>query len=56
MNASAESKSVWASSRSDSSHNPILGDNEAKGISPEWAEKGANVLFHAVVETAEIVE
>jgi beta-ureidopropionase / N-carbamoyl-L-amino-acid hydrolase len=30
--------------------------NEAEEITPEWAEKGANVLFHAVVETAEIVE
>ena len=25
-------------------------------LATEWAEKGANVLFHAVVETAEIVE
>jgi N-carbamoyl-L-amino-acid hydrolase len=33
-----------------------LSHNEAEEISPEWAEKGANVLFHAVVETAEIVE
>ncbi len=33
-----------------------LSHNEAEDISPEWAEKGANVLFHAVVETAEIVE
>ncbi|TCM76968.1 Zn-dependent hydrolase [Rhodovulum steppense] len=32
-----------------------LSHNEAEEISPEWAEKGANVLFHAVVETAEIV-
>jgi N-carbamoyl-L-amino-acid hydrolase len=32
-----------------------LSHNEAEAISPEWAEKGANVLFHAVVETAEIV-
>ena len=30
--------------------------NEAEEITPDWAEKGANVLFHAVVETAEIVE
>jgi hypothetical protein len=30
--------------------------NEAEEISKDWAEKGANVLFHAVVETAEIVE
>jgi N-carbamoyl-L-amino-acid hydrolase len=33
-----------------------LSHNEAEEISPEWAEKGANVLFHAVVETSEIVE
>ncbi len=33
-----------------------LSHNEAEEISPEWAEKGANVLFHAVVETAGIVE
>jgi N-carbamoyl-L-amino-acid hydrolase len=32
-----------------------LSHNEAEEISPGWAEKGANVLFHAVVETAEIV-
>ncbi|MCU0911854.1 MAG: Zn-dependent hydrolase [Rhodobacteraceae bacterium] len=32
-----------------------LSHNEAEEISPEWAEKGANVLFHAVVETAEVV-
>jgi N-carbamoyl-L-amino-acid hydrolase len=33
-----------------------LSHNEAEDISKEWAEAGANVLFHAVVETAEIVE
>ncbi len=33
-----------------------LSHNEAEEIFPEWAEKGANVLFHAVVETAGIVE
>ena len=33
-----------------------LSHNEAEEITPEWAEKGANVLFHAVVDTAEIVE
>ncbi len=33
-----------------------LSHNEAEEISPEWAEKGTNVLFHAVVETAGIVE
>ena len=32
-----------------------LSHNEAEEISREWAEAGANVLFHAVVETAEIV-
>ncbi len=32
-----------------------LSHNEAEEISPEWAAAGANVLFHAVVETAEIV-
>ncbi len=33
-----------------------LSHNEAEEISPEWAKAGADVLFHAVVETAEIVE
>ncbi len=33
-----------------------LSHNEAEEISPDWASAGANVLFHAVVETAEIVE
>jgi beta-ureidopropionase / N-carbamoyl-L-amino-acid hydrolase len=33
-----------------------LSHNEAEEITPEWAERGANVLFHAVVDTAEIVE
>lgn len=33
-----------------------LSHNEAEEITPEWAEKGTNVLFHAVVETAEIVD
>lgn len=33
-----------------------LSHNEAEEISKEWAEAGANVLFHAVVETAQIVE
>ena len=33
-----------------------LSHNEAEEISPEWAAAGADVLFHAVVETAEIVE
>ncbi|MEM9736297.1 MAG: Zn-dependent hydrolase [Pseudomonadota bacterium] len=33
-----------------------LSHNEAEEITPDWAEKGANVLFHAVVETAEIVD
>jgi beta-ureidopropionase / N-carbamoyl-L-amino-acid hydrolase len=33
-----------------------LSHNEAEEITPEWAAKGANVLLHAVVETAEIVE
>ncbi|SFP72258.1 Zn-dependent hydrolase [Tranquillimonas alkanivorans] len=33
-----------------------LSHNEAEEIHPEWAEAGANVLFHAVVETAGIVE
>ena len=32
-----------------------LSHNEAEKISKEWAEKSANVLMHAVVETAEIV-
>lgn len=33
-----------------------LSHNEAEEISPEWAAAGTNVLFHAVVDTAEIVE
>lgn len=33
-----------------------LSHNEAEDISEEWAAAGTNVLFHAVVETAEIVE
>ncbi|HET9070119.1 MAG TPA: Zn-dependent hydrolase [Amaricoccus sp.] len=32
-----------------------LSHNEAEEITPDWAEKAANVLFHAVAETAEIV-
>lgn len=32
-----------------------LSHNEAEEISLEWAKAGADVLFHAVVETAEIV-
>ena len=33
-----------------------LSHNEDEDISPEWARAGADVLFHAVVETAQIVE
>jgi N-carbamoyl-L-amino-acid hydrolase len=33
-----------------------LSHNEAEEISRDWARAGADVLFHAVVETAEIVE
>ena len=33
-----------------------LSHNEAEEISPEWATAGADVLFHAVLDTAEIVE
>jgi N-carbamoyl-L-amino-acid hydrolase len=32
-----------------------ISHNEEEDIKPEWAAAGANVLFHAVVETAEIV-
>jgi beta-ureidopropionase / N-carbamoyl-L-amino-acid hydrolase len=32
-----------------------LSHNEAEEIFPEWAEAGANVLLHAVLETAEVV-
>ena len=32
-----------------------ISHNEAEDIKPEWAAAGADVLFHAVVETAEIV-
>jgi N-carbamoyl-L-amino-acid hydrolase len=33
-----------------------LSHNEAEEITPDWAAAGANVLFHAVVETAGIVQ
>jgi N-carbamoyl-L-amino-acid hydrolase len=33
-----------------------LSHNEAEDISKEWAAAGADVLFHAVVETADIAE
>ncbi|WP_375257469.1 Zn-dependent hydrolase [Citreimonas sp.] len=33
-----------------------LSHNEAEEISKDWARAGADVLFHAVIETAEIVE
>jgi len=33
-----------------------LSHNEAEEISKDWAAAGADVLFHAVVETAEVVE
>ena len=33
-----------------------LSHNEAEEISPEWAARGCDVLFHAVVETAELLE
>jgi N-carbamoyl-L-amino-acid hydrolase len=33
-----------------------LSHNEAEAITKDWAKAGANVLFHAVVETAGIVE
>lgn len=33
-----------------------LSHNEAEEITPDWAAAGTNVLFHAVVETAGIVE
>jgi N-carbamoyl-L-amino-acid hydrolase len=33
-----------------------LSHNEAEDITKEWSTAGANVLFHAVVETAEIVD
>jgi len=33
-----------------------LSHNEDENITKEWATAGANVLFHAAVETAEIVE
>jgi N-carbamoyl-L-amino-acid hydrolase len=33
-----------------------LSHNEAEDISQEWATAGADVLFHAVLETAEMVE
>ncbi len=32
-----------------------LSHNEAEEITPDWAEKSANVLMHAVLDTAEIV-
>ncbi len=33
-----------------------LSHNEAEDISQDWAVAGSNVLFHAVLETAEIVD
>jgi N-carbamoyl-L-amino-acid hydrolase len=33
-----------------------LSHNEAEEITPAWAAAGTNVLLHAVLETAEIVE
>jgi N-carbamoyl-L-amino-acid hydrolase len=33
----------------------VASHNEDEKITEEWATAGANVLFHAVVETAEIV-
>ncbi len=33
-----------------------LSHNEAEEITPDWAAKGTDVLLHAVLETAEIVE
>ena len=33
-----------------------LSHNEAEDISQEWATAGTNVLFHAVVETAQIID
>jgi N-carbamoyl-L-amino-acid hydrolase len=33
-----------------------LSHNEAEEITPDWAKKGTDVLLHAVLETAEIVE
>jgi N-carbamoyl-L-amino-acid hydrolase len=33
-----------------------LSHNEAEEISPEWAAASASVLFHAVIDTAGIVE
>ncbi|SOC00270.1 Zn-dependent hydrolase [Rhodobacter maris] len=33
-----------------------LSHNEAEDISPEWAAAGTDVLLHAVLETAEVVE
>jgi len=32
-----------------------LSHNEAEEISQDWAAAGANVLFHAVVETAGLI-
>jgi N-carbamoyl-L-amino-acid hydrolase len=32
-----------------------LSHNEAEAITPDWAARGTDVLFHAVVETAQIV-
>jgi N-carbamoyl-L-amino-acid hydrolase len=33
-----------------------LSHNEAEAITKDWAKAGADVLLHAVVETAEVVE
>ena len=34
----------------------LINHNEAEDISQDWAVAGSNVLFHAVLETAEIVD
>ena len=33
-----------------------ISHNEAEEISPAWASAGAQVLLHAVLETAEVVD
>ena len=32
-----------------------LSHNEAEEITPDWATAGCDVLFHAVIEAAEVV-
>lgn len=45
----------WINQVASTSMVMCLSHSEAEEISPQWASAGTNELFHAVVETAEIV-